>query len=624
MDSFELRRKYLDFFISKDHQEIAPAPLLAINDPTLLFVNSGMFPLVPYLLGQKHPEGTRLVNSQRSFRTDDIEEIGDQRHTTFFEMLGNWSLGDYFKKEQLSWWYEFLIDIVGLDPKKLYQSVFAGNDVVERDTESIKTIQEMFKKHGINAEVGPATAGKGELGPGVELDFGRQRIFPYVDKNWWKRGDAVGELGGPDSETFYDTGAPHDSRFGQYCHPNCDCGRFIEIGNSVFMQYRKTAASWEPLEQKNVDFGGGLERLLMVVAGQSDMFMTDLFLQYIQSIELDTGKSYCENLHDFRLICDHVRAATFLIADGGVPSNKDQGYYVRRLIRRALVSVKSLGGSGTLVEKLARQVIAKMSPAYPYLEQKSEIVIREISEEVDKFSRTLEKGVKYFEMAKPVMGVISGEDAFNLTTTYGFPLEITAELAAKKGLKIDLEDYYQRIEHHKDLSRQGSEQKFKSGLIDTTAETTRLHTATHLLHQALRTVLGTHVEQRGSNITPERLRFDFSHPAKMTPEEIKKVEDLVNRQIARGLEVYCVETSPGEAKKQGAIGLFNDKYSSNVTVYTVGAPLSEAEKAFSREICTGPHVKNISELGGFKIVKEEASSAGIRRIKAVVTANDKK
>jgi alanyl-tRNA synthetase len=621
MDSFELRRKYLDFFISKGHKEIAAAGLLAENDPTLLFVNSGMFPLVPYLLGQKHPEGTRLVNSQRSFRSDDIDEIGDQRHTTFFEMLGNWSLGDYFKQEQLSWLYEFLIEQIKLDPKKLYQSVFAGNNLVERDEESIKIIQENFKKYGIEAEVGPATTGKGELGPGVEVDFSRQRIFPYVDKNWWKRGDAVGELGGPDSETFYDTGAPHDTRFGQFCHPNCDCGRFIEIGNSVFMQYKKTPDSWEPMAQRNVDYGGGLERLLMVLDGQSDMFRTDLFWQYIQSIELDTGKSYADHLHDSRLICDHVRAATFLIADGGVPSNKDQGYYIRRLIRRTLVSVKSLGGQSSLVEKLARQVIEKMSPAYPYLAAKSTDVIREIADEVDKFSRTLEKGVKYFELAKPVNGVISGEDVFNLTTTYGFPLEITTELAAKKGLKIDLEDYYTRIEHHKDLSRQGSEQKFKSGLIDTTAETTRLHTATHLLHQALRTVLGTHVEQRGSNITPERLRFDFSHPAKMTPEEIKKVEDIVNAEITKGLEVYCTETSPEEAKKQGAIGLFNDKYTSNVTVYTVGAPLSEAEKAFSKEICTGPHVKNLSELGGFKIVKEEASSAGIRRIKAVVTAN---
>lgn len=621
MDSYELRRKYLDFFISKGHAEIAPAPLLAENDPTLLFVNSGMFPLVPYLLGQKHPAGTRLTDSQRSFRTDDIDEVGDARHTTFFEMLGNWSLGDYFKKEQLAWWYEFLTGELGLDPKRLYQSVFAGNDVVARDDESIEVLRSIFEKHGLAADVAPATTGKGELGPGVELDFEKQRLFPYVDKNWWKRGDAVGEVGGPDSETFYDTGLPHDPKFGKYCHPNCDCGRFLEIGNSVFIQYRKTPDSWEEISQRNVDFGGGLERLLQVVQGKKEVFETDLFAPYISLIEERTGQKYSDHTHDFRVVTDHIRAATFLIADGGYPSNKDQGYFIRRLLRRALVALQNIGGGVELLEELSAAVIAKMSPAYPLLEERRQSILLAVGEELAKFSKTLQNGVKYFEMAKPVNGVISGEDVFNLVTTYGFPLEITMEMATRRGLQIDRSDYDRRIEAHKDLSRQGSEHKFKSGLADTTAATVRLHTATHLLHQALRSVLGPHVEQKGSNINPERLRFDFSHPAKMTPEEIAKVEALVNEQIAKGLEVHCEETSPDAAKSKGAIGLFNDKYSNNVTVYTVGAPLSEAEKAFSKEICTGPHVKNISELQGFKILKEEACSAGIRRIKATVTAN---
>lgn len=621
MDSLELRRKYIDFFISKGHKEIAPACLLAENDPTLLFVNSGMFPLVPYLLGEKHPEGTRLVNSQRSFRTDDIEEIGDARHTTFFEMLGNWSLGDYFKKEQLSWWYEFIIDELKLDPTRLYQTVFAGNDLVERDEESIQTIREIFKKHGLEAEVGPETIRKGELGPGVELDFTKQRIFPYVDKNWWKRGEAVGEVGGPDSETFYDTGAEHNPAFGEHCHLNCDCGRFLEIGNSVFIQYVKTPDSWEELKQKNVDFGGGLERLLMVVNGKKEMFQTDLFLPYIELVEANTGKKYKEHLHDFRVICDHIRAATFLIADGGFPSNKDQGYYIRRLIRRAHVCVQSLGGEDGLISDLAEKIIENMAPAYPNLEERRNAITLSIREEVEKFGKTLEKGVRYFEKAQPVEGVLSGEDVFHLCTTYGFPLELTVEMAEKKGLRIDREDFDQRIEAHKELSRKGAEQKFKSGLADTTEATVRLHTATHLLHQALRKVLGNHVEQKGSNITPERLRFDFSHPQKMTDEEKAQVEEIVNDVINSKLEVFCTETAPDDAKKEGVIGLFDDKYGNKVKVYTIGAPLTEAERAFSKEICSGPHVQNTGELGGFKILKEEACSAGIRRIKATVSAN---
>ena len=618
MNSLELRRKFIDFYISKKHKEISSAPLLAENDPTLLFVNSGMFPLVPYFSGQKHPSGKRLVNSQRSFRTDDIEKVGDGRHTTFFEMMGNWSLGDYFKKEQLNWWYEFLVEVLKLDPARIYQSVFAGDNTVGRDDESVEILKDIFKKYNISSEVGPATLGDGDKGPNVDIDFNNYRIFPYLDKNWWKRGDAIGELGGPDSETFYDTGKNHDTKYGKYCHINCDCGRFIEIGNSVFMQYKKTGQGWEELSQKNVDFGGGLERMVTVSEGASNVFKTDLFNDYISYLEDKSGKKYEDSPASFEIISDHARASVFLIADGGAPSNKDQGYFVRRLIRRALVHLKNLNVEFGAFSDLSKIVIKKMSSPYENLKEKEGVILKNISEEVDKFSDTIEKGVKYFEKIISEKKIVSGEDAFNLFTTYGFPLEITKEMAQEKNIKVDEEDFYKRINEHKSISRKGSEQKFKSGLADTSEATVRLHTATHLLHESLRRVLGEYARQKGSNITSERLRFDFYCPRKMTEEEIKKVEKLVNEQIQKKLKVYCEETTPERAKDLGAIGLFNSKYGEMVKVYSIGGPLESKIGVFSKEICSGPHVNNTEELGNFKIIKEEACSSGVRRIKAVL------
>lgn len=618
MDSLELRRKFIDFYVSKKHKEISAAPLLAENDPTLLFVNSGMFPLVPYFSGQKHPSGNRLVNSQRSFRTDDIEEVGDGRHTTFFEMMGNWSLGDYFKKEQLNWWYEFLIEILKLDPNRIYQSVFAGYDIVGKDEESIDILKEIFKKYNIIAEVGPATNGDGNKGPNVEIDFSKYRIFPYLDKNWWKRGDAIGELGGPDSETFYDTGRKHNSKYGKYCHVNCDCGRFIEIGNSVFMQYKKTTQGWEELSQKNVDFGGGLERMVMASNNLLNIFKTDLFSDYIDYIEKKSNKKYEDCSSSFEIISDHVRASVFLIADGGIPSNKDQGYFVRRLIRRALVHLRKLDVEFDAFLDLSRMVIEKMSPVYDHLKKNKESIVKNISEEVNRFSDTLEKGVRYFEKLIPENNTISGEDVFNLFATFGFPLEMTKEMAREKNYRINEDDFYKRIGEHKSISRKGSEQKFKSGLADTSETTIKLHTATHLLHESLRRVLGTYVKQKGSNITPERLRFDFFCPRKMTEEEINKVEKMVNEQIQNKLKVYYEETTPERAKNLGATGLFDSKYGEMVKVYSIGGPLETETGVFSKEICSGPHVENTGDMGDFKIIKEEACSSGIRRIKAVL------
>lgn len=619
MNSRDIRKKYIEFFIKQGHKEISPAPLLALNDPTLLFVNSGMFPLVPYLSGMPHVSGKKLVDYQRSFRTGDIEEVGDHRHTTFFEMLGNWSLGDYFKKEQLEWWFEFIVEEVKLDPNKLYQSVFAGDENAGQDIESIETLQKIFKKYGVTAGVGPATLGDGGKGPGKEIDFSKDRIFPYVDKNWWKRGDAIGELGGPDSETFYDTGKKHDPKYGKYCHINCDCGRFIEIGNSVFMQYKKVETGWAELPQKNVDFGGGLERLTMVSNGINNVFQTDLFADYINYLEKKSGKKYEDRPDSFEIVADHLRASTFLIADGGVPGNKDQGYFIRRLIRRSAIHLRRLGLENTAFIELIDLVIKKMGDVYPHLINKQDSIKKIASDEMLKFGETLKNGMKYFEGLKVADGKYASEDIFTLITTYGFPIEIIRELAKEKSCVIDETAINKMMEDHKTISKVGSEKKFKSGLADSSEVTMRLHTATHLLHQALRQVLGNTVEQRGSNITPERLRFDFSYPQKMTKEQIEEVENIVNTQIMAGLQVFRDETTVAEAKNAGAIGLFGDKYGERISVYSVGASIgSKDKKPFSREICTGPHVTNTSELGHFKILKEEASSAGIRRIKAIV------
>lgn len=615
----EIRQKYLEFFKKNQHVEISPASLLAEDDPTLLFTNSGMFPLVPFLLGEKkHPAGMRLTNTQRCFRTDDIEEVGDHRHTTMFEMLGNWSLGDYFKKEQLKWWYQFLFEELKLDPNKIYSTVFAGNQYAPRDEESIAILKEIYAKYGVSNGVGQDTTGKGELGCGAEIDFSKDRIFPYVDKNWWKRGDAIGELGGPDSETFYDTGKPHDPKYGEHCHVNCDCGRFVEIGNSVFMQFKKTAEGWEELAQKNVDFGGGLERITMAVQGKNNIFETDVFSDLIQALEKKAKFPYVEKARSYEIIVDHLRASLFLIADGAVPSNKDQGYYVRRVLRRTMIHLHQLDIEFAFVKHLVDLLIEQMSVYYHYLNDKYASILLVIDEEMSRFAKTLDKGMKYFNQVQLYNNKISGLDVFNLVTTYGFPFELIKELAAGKNWGIDEDDFRRRFIEHQALSRQGAEQKFKSGLADTQDKTIKLHTATHLLHRALRQILGEQVEQKGSNITSERLRFDFSYAEKMTSEQIKQVEELVNQYIQTGANVYCEEMSVDEAIKSGAIGLFKDRYDEKVSVYTIAAPEMHNNAYISKEICRGPHVNSLVGMGHFKILKEEACSAGVRRIKAIL------
>ena len=615
MTASDVRQKYLDFFSARGHALLPSASLLPENDSTLLFTNSGMFPLVSYLAGAPHPAGKRLCNSQKCFRSEDIDEVGDHRHNTFFEMLGNWSLGDYFKEEQLNWWFDFLVTELDLDPHRLYQTVYVGSadGKIPRDEESIKTLQSIFTRLGVRAEVGPDTLGSGEDGPGIGLDFSSQRIFAYRDKNFWRRGDAVGELGGPDSETFYDTGRPHDPAFGPFCHPNCDCGRFLEIGNSVFMQYRQTETGWEELVHKNVDFGGGLERLAVVASQKESIFETTLFSKLMAKVAELSGANLKvgDNERAFEIITDHIKAATFIVGDdrGVAPSNTDQGYIVRRLLRRAIRYGRQLNiNNDNWLVLLAETVIADYADIYPELKRNQEFIKESFNQEEKKFKRTLEKGLIEFNKIKTQE--ISGAEAFNLYQSYGFPLEITEELAHERGLTVNRAGFEQEFAKHQELSRTASAGKFKGGLADSSVATTRLHTAAHLLLEALRRVLGAEVFQKGSNITAERLRFDFSHDKKMSPEELAEVEKIVNQAITQQLSVTYSEMSLGEAREQGAMGVFDSKYDDRVRVYQVAN--------FSKEICGGPHVNNTKELGHFKIVKEESSSAGVRRIKAIL------
>ncbi len=617
MNSQEIREKYLDFYKKRGHAVIPSASLIPENDPSLLFVNSGMFPLVPYLLGEDHPEGKRLVNFQRSFRTDDIEEIGDRRHTTFFEMIGNWSLGDYFKEDQLNWWFEYLVDEIGLNPRKLYQTIYGGGETVDKDNESISIMKNIYTKYGIDADEGPETKGKGDLGPGVELDFEKYRIFAYGDKNWWQRGDAIGELGGPDSETFYDTGKKHNPDFGKFCHLNCDCGRFLEIGNSVFMQYQKTEDGWRELENRNVDFGGGLERLAMVKGGFGSVFETDLFRPIISKVENLSGKNYEDNIKSFEIIADHIKAATFIIGDerGVPPSNKQQGYFVRRLIRRAVRYGRQIGIQSELwMKDVSQEVIKIYGKEYPELERNSSFIFEEFEKEEKRFNSTLHKGLREFGKIEK-SGTISGRDAFNLYQTYGFPIEMIEELAEENGQKVDREAFNKEFEKHKELSQTASAGSFKGGLADSGEKTTRFHTATHLLLSALREVLGEGVVQKGSNITSERLRFDFSYSEKMTEEEINKVENLVNSHIEADLEVKKEEMILDDAIKSGALAFFGERYPERVKVYSIKYPSGDF---VSREICHGPHAVRTSDIGKFKITKEESCGSGTRRIKAVI------
>ncbi len=629
MKTYEIREKYLNFFKKYNHEIIGSASLLPDNDPTTLFTGSGMQPIVPYLLGEVHSSGRRLTNSQKCFRSQDIDEVGDNRHTTFFEMLGNWSLGDYFKTQQIPWVFEFLTKELGLDPNRLYVTVFRGNKKlgIERDVVSVLLWKDAFSSVGIeavdidNSEINGLQGGK---------------IFYYDEsKNWWSRYGMPekmpsGEPGGPDTEMFWDfgedLGVHEKSKYkDNICHVNCDCGRFLEIGNSVFMEYVRTEKGFKSLPSKNVDFGGGLERIVAAENNVSDIFKIDVFNEAIDVLEGKSGLRYDENTEikkAFRVILDHVRAATFLINDNAYPSNKDQGYFVRRLIRRAVRFGKKLGIDNEFCGLVAEKFIEKYKVHYSDLEINRVNILEKLVDEEKKFAKTLIKGEKEFVDMFEKNNGISGKDAFILYSTYGFPLELTQELAEEKGQLVDKDVFIKEFRKHQDLSRAGSTQKFVGGLADDAKETVRLHTATHMLHQALRTILGDHVVQKGSNITQKRLRFDFTHPQKITKEEIKKVEDLVNVNIKKDLIVEYQMYDIKDAKSSGAIGVFDDKYAQlggKIKVYNIG---SESEGVcFSKEVCGGPHVKRTGELGKFSIKKEESSSSGIRRIKAILEQN---
>lgn len=600
---------------ARGHAIVPSASLIPENDPTTLFTGSGMQPMIPYLLGEPHPQGRRIADAQRSFRAQDMPEVGDNRHTTFFEMLGNWSFGDYFKSEQIPWMWEFLTRELGLEPGRLFFSCYGGNDglAIPKDEESARLWQGLFDAAGVTGT----------------------HIFFYGDEhNWWSRTGApgtmpVGEPGGPDTEIFWDFGPSqfhkNSSQRDKKCHINCDCGRYLEIGNNVFMEYQKTKSGFTKLKQRNVDFGGGLERIMAAVGDTPDIFMIDVFASLRIAIRDLSGRKYGEHESDtnaFRAIMDHIRAATFLIADGAIPSNKDQGYFTRRLVRRAIRFANTLGVKKSFCGDLAQKVIDTYAAPYPYLLGKSEVICDELTREEQKFQASVGLGLeasRRMMKSKKTGDAVSASEAFDLYQSYGFPLEMTLELAREKGLAVDEVGFADEMKKHQTLSKIGMEQKFKGGLADHSAESTRFHTATHLLHQALRTVLGTHVEQRGSNITRARMRFDFTHPQKMTPSEIKRVEDLMNRIIQKDLPVHYEILAVDEAKRRGALGFFEDAYAQmggKIKVYFVG---DEERGYFSKEICGGPHVQHTGEIKGIQIQKEEAVQAGVRRIKATFT-----
>ena len=592
LSSRELRQLYLDFFRSKGHAVIPSASLIPENDPTVLFTTAGMHPLVPYLMGQKHPAGTRLTDVQKCVRTGDIDEVGDTSHCTFFEMLGNWSLGDYFKKESIAWSWEFLTDEkwLGIPKEKLSFTCFEGDADAPRDTVS----------HDRWVEMGADPS---------------HIVYLPKKNNWWGPAGLTGPCG-PDTEIFYDTGRP---ACGPDCKAGCDCGKYLEIWNNVFMEYNKVGeGKFEPLVQKNVDTGMGLDRTIATLQGVESVFDTDAFAGIIELIGKLSHHSYKESdatVKAFRIIADHIRCATFILGDqrGVTPSNVDQGYILRRLIRRSIRYAMQLNIPRYGIVEIASAVIDQYGDIYPELEENREKVLSELKREENRFADTLKKGIKEFNKtaANAQDGKIDGISAFHLYDTYGFPIELTMELAQEKGITVDVDGFHAAFAEHQKKSQAGATQRFKSGLADHQEATTALHSATHLLHKALRVVLNDDtISQKGSNITAERLRFDFSFPRKLTPEELKAVEDLVNEQIGRHMPITCEEMTVAEAKAQGAIGLFESKYGERVKVYTMGD--------FSKEICGGPHAQNTGDLGHFVIKKEEASSSGVRRIKAIL------
>ncbi len=588
----QLRKLYIDFFVSKGHKQISGASLIPENDPTVLFTTAGMHPLVPYILGAEHPAGKKLTDYQKCIRTGDIDSVGDPHHLTFFEMLGNWSLGDYFKEQMIEYSYEFLTKELGIPTEKLSVTVFEGDDEVPRDEVAAKKWETL----GINR--------------------GHIYFMPRED-NWW---GPAGETGpcGPDSEMFYDTGRPS---CGPDCKPGCKCGKYFEIWNDVFMGYRKDKdGKYYEMERKCIDTGMGIERTVAVLQGKKSVYEIEVFQPIIHAIEALSGKKYGENEDNdmsIRIISDHIRTSVFILGDqkGVAPSNVGQGYILRRLIRRAVRHGKKIGIDGTFLSGLAEVVLSLYSKPYPELEEHREFILDELKKEEVKFSETLTKGEKEFEKLLPNLlkgnsRVIGGRIAFKLYDTYGFPIELTKELAAEHGFTVDEEGFKAAFEKHQELSRAGAEQQFKGGLADHSEATTALHTATHLLHKALCVVLGGYVKQLGSNITAERLRFDFNHPQALTKEELKAVEDLVNEEIQKNLPVVCETMTLDEARAKGAAAQFDAKYGEKVTVYSIGD--------FSIEVCGGPHVTHTGDMGHFHIVKEQSSSAGVRRIKAVL------
>ena len=629
MDAQEIRAAYLKFFEKRGHKVIPRAPLVPDNDPTTLFTGSGMQPLLPYLLGEKHPAGVRLTDSQTVIRVQDIEEVGDNRHDTFFEMLGNWSLGDYFKKEQIPWFWELLTEEIGLDPSKLFITLFIGDEKynVPRDTDSAGIWKDVLGENDIKkieADMGSEdAAAKRGMKPG-------EKIFFYDgSKNWWSRSGQpenmpAGEPGGPTTEIFYEFDfVEHDKDYGENCHPNCDCGRFVEIGNSVFMEYLKTDKGIEKLPKQNVDFGGGLERIAMAAINSPDVFKISIMWPIIEKLEKISGKKYDSHTTAMRVIADHLRSATWLAVDGVTPSNKEQGYVMRRLLRRAIRFAFELGVEQNFLQEVVPVIAQLYEDDFPEVKAKKDDVIETLVREEKVFRQTLRKGVRELKKMSE-NGKLDGAQIFTLYDTYGFPSELSIEEVAMQGYEVSgnwREEFDSKMKEQRERSQTATKGTFKGGLGGQTLQHKKYHTATHLMYQALRDVLGDHVIQRGSNITEERLRFDFSHPEKVTREQLDEVEKIVNQQIKKDLKVTWHEYPTKVAREDmGALGQFGDRYGDTVKVYKMIA--DGEKKPFSFEICGGPHVDHTLQLiedgKTFKILKEESSSAGIRRIKAVL------
>lgn len=602
-----LRGKFFAFFAQQGCALMPSAPLVPLNDPTALFISAGMQPLVPHLLGEPHPAGRRLANVQRCLRTGDIDLVGDAVHLTFFEMLGSWSLGDYSRQEMIPWSWQFLVaeEWLGLDPRRLYITVFGGDDQAGRDEESIDLWQRQFAGAGVDARLG-------------------ERIVPLGRRdNWWGPVGATGPCG-PDTEMFIDSDQPPCSAD---CRPGCGCGKFVEICNDVFMEYEMLAdGTCRPLVQRNVDTGMGVERTLAAINGYGSVFETDIFAPLIARIGALSGLNYGDHIVSFRVLADHVRAAAHLIADGVVPANTDQGYVLRRLIRRAVRHGRGLG----LRRDYWLPLIEEVAALHPFLRGKAAAIVERLGDEQVRFEQALGKGLRQFErlVDRRVgrcdgIATIGGEEAFELFATHGIPLEMTREMARERGLRVDGDGFHRALQRHQSSSRQGAAQRFAGGLADDSAQATRYHTATHLLHAALRQVLGPHVEQRGSHINTERLRFDFSHPSAVEAGQLRQVEALVNGAIQRDYPVSWLEMEVEQATGSGAIGLFSERYGDRVKVYSVGDPSAEpraepAAATFSREICGGPHVNRTGELGQFHITREQSAGSGVRRVRATL------